>query len=177
MIGNAPQALQFVSAVSRKTHGSAGTFDVQLPLSGTPAVECRQRRQSHVRVHVYEHAGERQCDFNQRNRKHSGTPTFSGQTMTVNVSGVANAQLITVKLSGVKDQFAQVLPDTTVTVRLLAGDVNGNGAVNATDVSQAKSQVGQTVGSANFNSDVNCSGSINATDVSLIKASVGTGAP
>ena len=107
----------------------------------------------------------------------SGTPTFSGQTMTVNVSGVANAQLLTVKLSGVKDQFAQVLPDTTVTVRMLAGDVNGNGAVNATDVSQAKSQVGQTVGSANFKSDVNSSGSINATDVSLIKANVGTGAP
>ena len=107
----------------------------------------------------------------------SGTPTFSGQTMTVNVSGVANAQSLTVKLSGVKDQFAQVLPDTTVTVRLLAGDVNGNGAVNATDVSQAKSQVGQTVGSANFKSDVNSSGSINATDVSLIKANVGTGAP
>ena len=29
------------SAVSRKTHGSAGSFDVNLPLSGTPGIECR----------------------------------------------------------------------------------------------------------------------------------------
>src|SRR6202035_769391 len=30
-----------VSAVSRKTHGSAGTFDVDLPLIGQPGVEDR----------------------------------------------------------------------------------------------------------------------------------------
>src|SRR4051812_14793917 len=30
-----------VSAVSRKVHGSAGAFDVSLPLTGSPGVECR----------------------------------------------------------------------------------------------------------------------------------------
>src|SRR5262249_16050235 len=29
------------SVVSRKTHGGAGTFDVNLPLTGTPGIECR----------------------------------------------------------------------------------------------------------------------------------------
>ncbi len=29
------------SAVSRKTHGNAGSFDVDLPVSGTPGMECR----------------------------------------------------------------------------------------------------------------------------------------
>src|ERR1700736_6198309 len=28
-------------AVSRKTHGTAGTFDINLPLGGTPGIECR----------------------------------------------------------------------------------------------------------------------------------------
>src|SRR5205814_10466130 len=28
-------------AVSRKTHGGAGTFDVDLPITGTPGIECR----------------------------------------------------------------------------------------------------------------------------------------
>jgi hypothetical protein len=28
-------------AVSRKVHGTAGTFDINLPLNGTPGVECR----------------------------------------------------------------------------------------------------------------------------------------
>ena len=30
-----------LSAVSRKTHGDAGTFDLPLPLSGNPGIECR----------------------------------------------------------------------------------------------------------------------------------------
>src|SRR2546428_7715051 len=33
--------LTLVSAVSRKTHGAAGTFDIDLPLTGEPGVECR----------------------------------------------------------------------------------------------------------------------------------------
>ncbi|HUE41427.1 MAG TPA: SBBP repeat-containing protein, partial [Chthoniobacterales bacterium] len=36
-----PTPVQLLRAVSRKTHGTAGTFDVDLPLSGTPGIECR----------------------------------------------------------------------------------------------------------------------------------------
>ena len=34
-------ALQILGAVSRKTHGAIGTFDVNLPLTGPPGIECR----------------------------------------------------------------------------------------------------------------------------------------
>ena len=37
--GAGPLALS--AAVSRKVHGSAGSFDVNLPLSGAPGIECR----------------------------------------------------------------------------------------------------------------------------------------
>ena len=29
------------SVVSRKTHGTAGDFDIDLPLAGNPGIECR----------------------------------------------------------------------------------------------------------------------------------------
>ena len=35
---NPPQP---TSVVSRKTHGTAGTFDINLPLAGNAGIECR----------------------------------------------------------------------------------------------------------------------------------------
>ena len=60
---------------------------------------------------------------------------------------------------------------------VLLGDVNGNGSVNSTDVSQTKLQSGQAVTNANFREDVNVNGSINATDVSSVKLKSGTALP
>ncbi len=116
--------LTFASAVSRKTHGAAGTFDIDLPLSGEPGVECR--------------SGDLTLVFTFSNNVVSGnaavtagtgtvgTPTFSGNTMTVNLSGVTDQQKVTVNLNNVTDEFAQTMPDTAVSVNMLLGDVNGN---------------------------------------------------
>jgi hypothetical protein len=60
---------------------------------------------------------------------------------------------------------------------VLLGDTNGNGAVNASDVSQTKSRSGQTSGGTNFRSDVTTNGSINASDVSLVKLRSGSALP
>src|SRR5205807_6821498 len=35
-----------VTVVSRKTHGSAGTFDIDLPIAGTRGIECRSPGQT-----------------------------------------------------------------------------------------------------------------------------------
>jgi len=98
---------------------------------------------------------------------------FSGNTMTVNLTGVANAQTLTVTLSGVTDEFSQVLPDAPVSVNMLIGDTSGNSVVNATDVAQTKGQVGQPVTSSNFRTDVNANGIINTSDVAIVKAHSG----
>ena len=50
-------------------------------------------------------------------------------------------------------------------------------AVNASDVSLTKSQVGQVVSGSNFREDVNSNGSINAADLALVKAKVGVSLP
>ena len=55
------------------------------------------------------------------------------------------------------------------------GDTNANGVVNASDVSQTKSQSGQAVTGANFRTDVIVNGTINASDVSVVKSRSGAG--
>jgi hypothetical protein len=171
--------LQLTGAVSRKTHGGAGTFDINLPLSGPPGVECRSGGANGDYTLLFT------CSNNLVSGSASvtggigsvsGSPTFSGNTMTVNVTGAANAQTLTITLSNVTDQFSQVLPDTPVSVGLLIGDTNGNGVVNASDVAQTKSQIGVSVSSGNFRTDVNINGAINGTDVVIVKSHIGQSA-
>src|SRR5207253_1498762 len=107
----------------------------------------------------------------------SGSPIFAANTMTVNLTGVTNAQTVTVTLSNVIDSFGQVLPDIVLSAGFLLGDTNANGAVNSADVAQTKSRIGQPINTTNFRSDVNVSGGINASDVSIIKSKIGTGLP
>ena len=105
----------------------------------------------------------------------SGAPVFSANTMTVNLTGVTNVQTITVSAQNVTDQFLQTLPNSSATAVILAGDTNGNSAVNASDVSQTKAQAGQVVDNSNFRTDVSVNGAINASDVSLVKQHSGEG--
>ena len=179
MLRTQAPALVLMSAASRKTHGLAGDFDVDLPLSGTPGVECRTGGTGgdHTLVVTFSNtvvSGNAAVTTGIGNV--TGTPAFSGNTMTINLTGVTNAQTVMVTLSNVTDSFSQTLPNTAVSETFLVGDTNGNGIVNASDVGQTKSQLGQAIGS-NFREDVNANGTINASDVSLVKANLGTAPP
>jgi hypothetical protein len=103
----------------------------------------------------------------------AGSPTFSGNTMTVNLNGVTDVQKITVTLSNVTDSSANVLPDTPVSANMLIGDTTGNKTVNASDIGQTAGQSGLPVIAANFRTDVNVSGTITASDVAQVKADSG----
>ena len=172
----APLAL--ITAVSRKDHGAAGTFDVDLPLAGEPGVECRSSGGNHTLVFTFNNdvvSGSASVTVGVASVM--GNPSFAGNTMTVNLTGVTDVQKIMVTVSSVTDSFGQTLPDEAVSVNMLIGDTSGNKTVNATDVSQTKLQSGQADTATNFREDVNVNGSINATDVSLVKLKSGTALP
>ncbi len=172
----APLAL--ITAVSRKDHGAAGTFDVDLPLAGEPGVECRSSGGNHTLVFTFNNdVVSGSASVTSGVASVMGNPSFAGNTMTVNLTGVTDVQKITVTVSSVTDSFGQTLPDEAVSVNMLIGDTSGNKTVNATDVSQTKLQSGQAVTATNFREDVNVNGSINATDVSLVKLKSGTALP
>jgi len=163
------------SAVSRKVHGAAGTFDVPLPLNGPTGIECRTGPTYTMVVtfstSVTVGSAAVTCGT-------GSVGSFSGNgtnTITVNLTGVTDVQRITVTLSNVSD--GTNTGDVPISMGVLVGDTTANGLVNSGDVSQTKSQVGATVTSSNFREDVNAGGTISSTDVAIVKSDVGHALP
>lgn len=169
--------LALTAAISRKMHG-ATPFGINLPLTGEPGVECRNGGGAHALVFTFSNnVVSGSASLTGGAGSVSGSPTFAANTMTVNLTGVTDVQKITVTLSGVTDAFAQTLPTSAVSMNVLSGDSTGNKSVNASDVSQIKTQSGAAVTAANFRTDISANGSINASDVSLAKTRSGTSVP
>jgi N-acetylneuraminic acid mutarotase len=181
----AQPSTQLQSVVSRKTHSFVGDFDLNLPLSGTPAIECRSGGATNDYAIVLTFNANITVNGNPQAAVTAGIATIgsggvgnggraliTGNIVTIPLTNVANAQTINVTLYGVNGSTNIMIP-----MSILIGDTNGNGRVNASDVSQTKSRVGQQIDVTNFRSDVNANGYIDAVDVALMKASVGTGLP
>jgi N-acetylneuraminic acid mutarotase len=171
------QAPMAQSAFSRKTHGAAGTFDVPLPLTGNVGIECRSGGATNDYQMIINFATTVTVGSASVTSGTGSVSSFSvsGSQVTVNLTGVTNVQRITVTLFNVND--GTHMGNVPVSMGVLIGDVNGNAAVNATDVALTKSQVGQAVSSSNFREDVNANGLINSVDVAQVKANVGTALP
>ncbi|MEY2546980.1 MAG: hypothetical protein QOG48_2097, partial [Verrucomicrobiota bacterium] len=153
---------QLVRVVSRKMHGSAGTFDVDLPLTGTAGIECRSGGDYDI-VFAFTGApatGVATCNGN------AATATSSGNETTVHCSGLANAQHVSITLNSI-----------SVPMDLLIADTTADRSVNSADIAQTKSKSGQTVDASNFRQDVTVDGSLNSADIALVKSKSGTALP
>ena len=92
-----------VSAASRLTHRAAGSFDIDMPLSGTSGVEDRDASGSFLAVFTFDApvtSGNAQVVGGTAT---AGTPTFSGNEMRVPLSNVADLQVVTIEISGVNE--------------------------------------------------------------------------
>jgi hypothetical protein len=166
------------SVVSRKRHGTAGTFDINLPLAGNPGIECRTggSNNDYQVIITFPSA----VTFNNA-AVTSGTGTVSNSSgngtseITVNVTGVTNAQTIAITLSSASDGINT--GDVGVRMGVLVGDVNANKVVSNTDVASIKAEVAAPVTPNNFRNDMNGNGIISNTDVSTTKAQVGMSLP
>ena len=170
--------LELVRAASRKTHSFAGEFDIPLPVvTPQPGVECRNSAGGHSLVVTFS------AQVTSGNASviagvgSAGAPTFSGTTMTIPLSGVADMQKITVLFSGVTSSLGQVLSNTAVSMNLLVADTNRDKSVNSGDALQTRNRSGQAVSAGNFRSDVNTSGTINSGDAFIVRARSGNSSP
>lgn len=173
-----------VGAVSRKTHGSAGTFDIDLPLIGAPGIECRTGGQNGNHQIVVTFAlpvtinGSTTPPPSAATVSGTGTVsniTVNGSVVTIDLTGVVNAQNLGVTLNNVSD--GNNSGNVSIPMGVLAGDTTSNRRVNSSDISQTQSQSGQPVGLNNFREDVTVNGQINSSDISLVQSKSGTALP
>src|SRR5207249_5516643 len=151
------------SAVSRKTHGGAGTFDVNLPLSGTVGIECRSGQPNtgnHTIVVTFPTTitavASATCAGN------AATTSIAGNAVTVNCSSVPNAQTIAINLLSVNGAINY--GNVSIPMGVLLGDANATRGVDGNDVSAVQAHTRQTTDSTNFRSDVNATGGIDGND-------------
>jgi hypothetical protein len=170
-------AFTLMSAASRKNHSTAGVFDIPLPLTGEPGVECRTGSSITTLVFTFSNwvvSGDASVTAGVGN---VADVNFSGTIMRVLLTGVADAQKLSVTLHGVTDSFAQTFPDLTVSMNILVGDINGSKVVSASDIAQVKDLTGVPVDATNFRADVAANGTINASDIGLVKSRSGQSVP
>jgi hypothetical protein len=169
-----------VDAVSVMKQGKAGTFYVDLPLTGKPGIEDRSGGTTGnyqvvatftvpvkvQQVTVTPGAG--------KTASVSGSKVRNTQ-VTVNLTNVSDAQTLTVNLIGVTGGARS--GNVAIPMSVLIGDTNADGVVNSADVSETQAQSGNTVTQSNFREDVNADGAINSADVVLVQSESGTALP
>jgi hypothetical protein len=163
--------------VSRKGHGGAGTFDINL-LTTPPVTECRSSGAGgnyQVIVTFANPVSVSGLSIMSSDGLAGGTQSVNGAVVTVDLTAVANAQTLGITLINVND--GTIAGDVFIPLGVLAGDTTGNGSVSASDIGQVKAQSGQAVTAANFRTDVNAGGTINASDIGLVKSRSGTTLP
>jgi hypothetical protein len=179
-----------VGAVSRKAHGAAGTFDIQLPLNANPpipnnrGIEPRSGGTQSRHTVVFQFPQNVSTADNATVTGQNGTPTIIARDAgpgpneyTVSIGNVADRQTVVINLIGIRNAMGVNLGNFSVPMGVLLGDVTGNATVNASDVSEAKSLSGTPTNAGTFRNDVNVNGVINSSDISTIKSTSGNTLP
>lgn len=162
-----PPVLQ--SVVSRKTHGSQGTYDVPLTLTGNPAIEPRNDSNLKLVFTFDRTIASATASVQVGVATLSSPAVVSGSTVTVQLSNVRQAQWLTIGLANVTGTDGSLLDTTSVRLGMLACDVDRNGVVNGTDVYLLRVMSGAIVNATSFGYDVDLTGTVNGTDVYLAR--------
>jgi hypothetical protein len=158
------------SAASRKHHGAAGDFDLPLLLTvSNPTTEPRQGPAATI-VFTFDKPLTGAAVTVSEGAATAGAPAFSGNSVVVNLSGVADQQYVTVNLSNVSSADGGTGGSGTVRVGFLAGDVNQSRVVTLADLGLVNAQLSQVVTAANYLKDLNASGTLTLSDKAIANA-------
>ncbi len=170
--------VQPVSAASVKSHTGGVNYSIDLPLTGPPGIECRRGGSTGDYTVV--------VTYPENLTSVTGASVTSGvgkvtsgavgsdpHTYVVNLTGVTTNQVVNIGLHNVADATGRFSSLNTIPLRVLVGDTNGDGFVNAGDTTQTRDRSGQLVSPTNFRSDVNTDGVINSGDSTIVRNNAG----
>jgi uncharacterized protein (DUF1800 family) len=161
------------AAVSRMSHHGR-VFDVALPLTGASGIESRSTSGGLTVGLIFDQPVSAAQVALATGRGTISSTKFAGPTVLVNLTGVANAEELTLTASNVTaTNGGAVLTRAAVKVRVLEGDVDADGKVTQADLNLAKS-ADKSVSGIDFRRDINLSGTLTAADVNKVKSRVGT---
>jgi hypothetical protein len=168
-------------AASWKTHGGAGDFPIALPLpfSSPIGVECRTGVATGDHKVIVTFAGP--VNFAPPALMTSGTGNVASSSgngtnqITLNLTGVTNAQRIVLALPGTNDGTNTA--DVGIRMGVLLGDVNGDGFVLSGDYTATRQKSGATVDGTTFQFDLNTDGFILSGDYTTARQKSGTQLP
>ena len=150
--------------MSRKVHGSAGTFDLPLSaVTNNPTTEPRQGT-SHTIVFKFDKPVTGGSTTVTEGTATAGSPTFAGNEMIVPLTGVINQHYVSVSVTNVVSGDGATDGIGSVRIGFLAGDVNHNRVVSLSDLGQVNAEVARPVTAANYLKDVNASGTLSLAD-------------
>lgn len=168
---NPPPPPVITAAVSRKTHGAAGAFDIDLKSS--TGVENRKGGATLIIVtfnKAIQGAGGLSNDDVLTSSGTIQNLSIDGNTLQIQLSGVTETGLMTISFPGIADAaIAMATVTDTLCIRTLLGDVSGDGNTNVFDLLAGRNMLNKLVQASNYRSDTTVDGQINVFDLLAIK--------
>ncbi|MBI5817780.1 MAG: hypothetical protein HZA88_02245 [Verrucomicrobia bacterium] len=168
-------SLLLTRAVSRKVHGSKGTFDLNLNLAGTNGTVEPRLSGPTALVFTFNKAVTAvdglldATEFTLTNATYSSA-SIASSNLTLNLAGIPDQSRVTVVLKGLSDLAGNLLAGTNaVKIRSLYGDANQSGTVNIADMQVIKFKLASALSATNFLYDINLNGLINIADMQVVK--------
>ena len=169
-----------MSAASRRTHADMTELDVEMPLSGTPGTESRAGGLATLVLTFSEgiKAIDGTLDDNEVSVSAGDVDavTLDGLDLIVELSGIDDGTCVDVTVIGIEDLAGNALVgDRDLRVNVLAGDTNGSGLVDNSDMISVRVRRGQTVANPTAQYDINVDGVIDNSDLIAVRIHRGNG--
>lgn len=171
------------SAVSRRTHGASGDFDINLlPESGRLAFDGRFGGPRSVIVTFSEPiqaATGSAADVILSSSSDSPAAvtgvSVSGAQLLISLDNVPDVSRLTLSFPGITSLQGIPIAET-ICLGVLAGDVNDDGLTNVIDLVSVRNALNARMEADTFRADVNTDGAINVIDLILVRNLMGRNA-